>query len=200
MIDSAVSEKYGNNPTRMSIRGPLASELTPSLDRSGALHSDQQIPREPPLFSDAQTEQRLEADLGTREFPGGNLRRPSRTAAGYHVRAQGQIVLLEAFFKDWGCTEDGSAFLLGYSLVEAREVFLGIRSLTHRDAIDRVKSLLRIGIILDNLFNGNELSVREWLRSSDDLLGGQTPLAVLLEGSLESVLRVKQVVELRAGH
>ena len=91
------------------------------------------------------------------------------------------------------------AKLLGF---EDEEDFLdlisSVRKLDRRDVSDRVRHLLRIREALHSLFRDVEVE-REWLREPRPELQGQSPLALLLEGSMENLLVISRFVQWMVG-
>jgi transcriptional regulator with XRE-family HTH domain len=89
--------------------------------------------------------------------------------------------------------------LLGFEDEEdVRDLMLGLRNLDTRDAKDRVRHLMRIREALHSLFQNFDAE-REWLREPRPELQGQSPLALLLEGSMENLLTVSQFVQWMVG-
>jgi hypothetical protein len=99
----------------------------------------------------------------------------------------------------WSIDESDAARLLGFD-EEADVGYLlsGARQLDSRDCKDRVRHLLRIREALHGIFRNIDAE-REWLRESRPELNGQSPLALLLEGSMESLLTVSQFVQWMVG-
>ena len=64
-----------------------------------------------------------------------------------------------------------------------------------RDIQDRIAHLFRIHETLSSVFR-DPVVENEWLRESHALLDGRTPVSLLLEGSMEGLLLVKEYVEL----
>ena len=84
--------------------------------------------------------------------------------------------------------------MLGFeSGSDAKEIYLGLRPVGHRDANDRLRAVLRIAADLDALYQGKD-AIRDWLNEPQRDLGGKTPRALLNEGSMENLLQVKYYV------
>ena len=101
----------------------------------------------------------------------------------------------------WQLPISGACALLGYGLQEqeaVQSILSGATGLRSRDARDRVASLVRIRTLLSGLFRSVEKE-NEWLREPKELLGNKSPLDLMLEGSMEKLLTVRQFVEVMAG-
>ena len=114
-------------------------------------------------------------------------------------RATGPVQFFENLVESWGLDEEASAKLLGFEgTIELSDLLSGTVSLRGRDTKDRLRHLLEIGFALDSLFR-NENSVRMWLREPLGELGDESPLDHLREGSMEHLLRLRQLVEFLSG-
>ena len=114
-------------------------------------------------------------------------------------RATGPVQFFENLVESWGLDEEASAKLLGFEgTIELSDLLSGTVSLRGRDTKDRLRHLLEIGLALSGLFR-NEDSVRMWLREPLGELGDESPLDHLLEGSMEHLLRLRQLVEFLSG-
>jgi transcriptional regulator with XRE-family HTH domain len=99
----------------------------------------------------------------------------------------------------WALSEKEAARLLGFEDEHHfSELASGTATLSTRDMRDRVRHLLRMREALHSLFRDTEAE-REWLREPRPELNGQTPLALLLEGSMENFLVVSQLVQWMVG-
>ena len=74
-----------------------------------------------------------------------------------------------------------------------QEIYDGRKPVGHRDTNDRLRAILRIAADLDALFQ-DVFSIRGWLNEVQKDLDGATPRALLQEGSMENLLRVKYYV------
>jgi hypothetical protein len=110
------------------------------------------------------------------------------------VKPAGQIVLFKKILEDWGFSDREAAILLGFEAAsEVREVLSGAKAVRQRDVNDRLRAVLRIATDLDSLFRDVD-AIRDWLSERQSMLGDATPRALLLEGSMENLLRVKHYV------
>lgn len=115
------------------------------------------------------------------------------------LRPSGQVVLFKKIMEDWGFDNGEAAILLGFEAAsDIREIYLGMRSVRQRDANDRLRAILRIATDLDALF-GEVAAIRDWLSEPQHDLDGATPRALLTEGSMENLLRVKYYVAYLSG-
>jgi transcriptional regulator with XRE-family HTH domain len=89
--------------------------------------------------------------------------------------------------------------LLGFEDEEyVHDLMSGARKLDRRDVKDRVRHLMRIREALHSLFQSLDAE-REWLREPRPELRGESPLALMLEGSMENLLTVSQFVQWMVG-
>lgn len=127
--------------------------------------------------------------------------RPSgrATATRLKVRKTGEVQFFERLLQIWGLDERQGATLLGFEQAShVRDLLSGAVSLRRRDAQDRLKNLIEIRAALDKLYRDEDVE-REWLREPNPYLEGSKPLDILLEGSMEGLLRVRQFVEYLSG-
>src|SRR5262249_50447495 len=115
------------------------------------------------------------------------------------VKTAGQVVLFKKVMEDWRFSDKEAATLLGFeSGSDVKDIFAGLKPVGHRDANDRLRAVLRIAADLDALFQ-DAASVRDWLKEPQKDLGGKTPRALLDEGSMENLLKVKYYVSHLSG-
>lgn len=99
----------------------------------------------------------------------------------------------------WGLDRSAAAKLLGYEDDRlAHELLSGAASLRTRDAKDRIRHVFVIREALHQLFRDERVE-REWLREPRPELNNNTPIQLLLEGSMENMLLVRQLVEWMVG-
>ncbi len=113
----------------------------------------------------------------------------------------GEVTLFRAIANYWNLTSEQAGLLLGLDpgngdLVD--RLFRGTRTLQSRDSKDRVAVLFRIRRNLSALLR-DSTSENHWLRSPDPALDGKTPLSLMLEGSILSLLDLEQYVATIAG-
>lgn len=120
--------------------------------------------------------------------------RPSR-------RISGPIQFVHKLLKTWKLDRRNAGALLGFGESEAREVLdilEGRAEIRGRDIKDRIASLYQIRKILHSLFQDENVE-NEWLRERHVELHNQRPMELLLEGSMENILYVRDYVEAAAG-
>ena len=108
------------------------------------------------------------------------------------------VVKLLDFWKLEPCDAVG---LLGFDVADADHVsaVLGGRELLRgRDIRDRIAHLLSIRATLRALFRDLEVE-NDWLREPHTMLDQQTPMSLLLGGSMEDLLLVREYVDTAAG-
>lgn len=114
-------------------------------------------------------------------------------------RLTGPVQFFTRLLEVWELDENAGAKLLGYEgVTQVRDLLSGAASLRGRDAKDRIRYLFEIDAALGQLFRDEAVEL-DWLRESRSELGGDNPLALLLEGSMENLLVVKQLVERISG-
>ena len=93
------------------------------------------------------------------------------------------------------------ALLLGFDETDrahARNILVGRVALKGRDIEDRVVCLYQIRKTLHALLR-NEKTENEWLRKRHDGLDGHRPMELMLKGSMENLLLIRDYVEAIAG-
>ena len=116
-------------------------------------------------------------------------------------RLPSPIWFVEKLLKTWRLSHDDAAPLLGFEpsdLPYVTDVLAGRAVLRGRDAMDRIAYLLWIRKTLSALHR-NEEAENEWLREPQKILDDEAPMNLLLEGSMENLLLVKEYVEATAG-
>lgn len=117
------------------------------------------------------------------------------------VRPVGHIRLFDSILRTWQLHESDAVRLLGLEPSDkgyVAEVLAGRKALRDRDANDRIAYLIGIRMALFALF-GDETEENDWLREPQPSLDGQVPMQLLLEGSMENLLLVKEYVEAATG-
>jgi hypothetical protein len=115
-------------------------------------------------------------------------------------RKTGPVLFVEKLLSAWKLSLEQGASLLGFDDARSLSHLLaGLTTLKGRDAKDRVRHLFEIREALFKLFGGDESAERYWLREPASLLGNKAPLDLLVDGSMENLLRTKQYVEYVAG-
>ncbi len=119
----------------------------------------------------------------------------------YQPRLTGPVQFLEKLLKTWHLSRADAIPLLGLEDTErayVESLLAGLAPLRSRDLKHRIASLFRIRKTLYSLFR-DEKAENDWLREPHDALDGQKPMDIMLEGSMENLLLVKEYVEEAAG-
>ena len=123
------------------------------------------------------------------------------TRPSYHGRITGPVKFVNQLLATWYLGPEKACILLGFEpsrFAYVHGVLQGYETLTGRDAKDRIAHLFQIRKLLSALFR-DEAVENEWLREPRDVLKGKTPMDLLLEGSMENLLLVREYVELVTG-
>ena len=113
----------------------------------------------------------------------------------------GPIQLFNAILKTWRLDESHAILLLGLEPSDrgyAADLLAGRKVIKGRDIKDRLAYLIQIRMTLSGWFR-NEAVENEWLREPQKLLDGKVPMELLLEGSMENLLLVKEYVQAATG-
>ena len=116
-------------------------------------------------------------------------------------RLPGPIQFIMKLLGAWKLDLGDVAALLGFERPERAHVenlLNGRVGLVGRDVKDRIACLLYIRSALSALFACEEVE-NEWLREPHEMLGGQVPMHLLFEGSMDNLLLVKEYVDVVAG-
>ena len=116
-------------------------------------------------------------------------------------RPTAPIRLFEKILRTWQLREVDAVSLLGLEPSDndyVAEVLAGRRVLRGRDANDRIAYLIQIRMALFAWLK-DEAEERDWLREPQATLDGQVPMELLLEGSMENLLLVKEYVDAATG-
>jgi len=124
----------------------------------------------------------------------------SAKASPYRSRITGPVKFVNKLLATWHLEPESACVLLGFEpsrFAYVNDVLQGYETLTGRDTKDRIVHLIQIRTSLSALFR-DETVENEWLREPHDTLNGKKPMDLLLEGSMENLLLVKEYVELVA--
>ncbi|MDN5881956.1 MAG: hypothetical protein L0H75_00510 [Nitrosospira sp.] len=126
----------------------------------------------------------------------------SRKIVPGHSPITGPVQFFSKLLEAWNINDLQSAcMLLGYeesSESDVRDILSGRSRLETRDEKDRIAELFVIRKALLSVFQDRKVE-NQWLRERQEILGGTSPLDLLLEGSWPNLLRVRQLAELMAG-
>ena len=116
-------------------------------------------------------------------------------------RPIGPIQIFNTILKTWQLDESHAIVLLGLEPFDqgyAADLLAGRKVVKGRDVKDRLAYLIQIRMTLSGWFR-NEAVENEWLREPQKLLDGEVPMELLLEGSMENLLLVKEYVQAATG-
>ncbi len=116
-------------------------------------------------------------------------------------RLSGPVKFVQSLLKTWGLTQDDALPLLGFEDSDRQYVsnlLNGNVALSGRDVKDRITYLLEIRKTLSALFLNEEVE-NEWLREKHAMLNNIAPMELMLEGTMENLLLVKEYVDTAAG-
>jgi hypothetical protein len=116
-------------------------------------------------------------------------------------RISGPVQFVLKLLESWRLSKDDAVLLLGFDQKDngfVQAVLAGTADLHGRDVRDRIAHLFHIRQTLSSLFRNLDVE-NEWLREPHTLLDEQEPLTLLLGGSMEDLLLVKEYVDAAAG-
>ncbi len=116
-------------------------------------------------------------------------------------RRTGPIQFLLKLAEAWRLSHEEVVPLLGFSpgdVVHVTAALGGWAEFRCRDVRDRIAHLFRIRESLHSLFRDVEVE-NEWLREPQDLLEGKSPMSLMVGGSMEDLLLVREYVDEVAG-
>ena len=122
--------------------------------------------------------------------------------AQYQTRhLTGPIQFIRNLLNTWNLDQNDAVSLLGFEVKDqhyVRKLVDGYTPLMGRDIKDRIAYLFQIRGTLSDLFQSEDVE-NEWLREKHTMLNDQTPLELLLDGTMENLLLIKDYVNLVAG-
>ena len=116
-------------------------------------------------------------------------------------RLSGPIQFVLKLLDSWRLTKSDAVVLLGFDESDsdyAHAVLEGRAALHGRDVRDRIAHLFQIQKTISTLFRDPDVE-NAWLREPHVLLDGREPLDLLLGGSMENLLLVKEYADAAAG-
>ena len=190
-------DKRVNRPTpKLGPRDELANSdiLRDSVRRE---------PRRLQRFSDPEG---VQPPANLDQFAAATLRRgvtpdTGSTESPYRARLTGPVKFFNLLLAAWDLESESACVLLGFEPSESADVNAILRGyvpLRGRDVKDRIAHLFRIRVLLSTLFRNKSVE-NQWLREPRDILEGKAPMDLLLEGSMENLLLVREFVELSTG-
>ena len=139
--------------------------------------------------------------LSTSDRAGIVTLRRSREVPQPPVRLTGPVQFIVKLLGTWKLEPDKAAVLLGFEESgkdHVERILRGREPLSGRDAKDRIVHLFHIRRTLSALFQDREVE-NEWLREPRSLFHDKSPMDLLLEGSMENLLLLREYVETMAG-
>jgi transcriptional regulator with XRE-family HTH domain len=119
--------------------------------------------------------------------------------SGHTSRIAAPVKFMAKLMEAWRIDERQAAKLLGFDEEEdVRSLLSGVTQPDTRDCKDRLRHLIRIREALHAVFRDLQAE-REWLHEPRPELGGRKPFTLLLEGSMENLLTVSQLVQWMVG-
>ncbi len=118
------------------------------------------------------------------------------------VDLTGPVQFLKNLLDTWNLDSKCALVLLGLDSDDeslAEDLLTGLVALSGRDAKDRIVFLYEIRKYLSALFRDEKVE-NQWLREPHEMLGERTPMDLMLSGSRENLLLVKEYVEAAAGY
>ena len=98
----------------------------------------------------------------------------------------------------WDFSRKDAAEILGFEDEGMiGELYAGIEKVRQRDVRDRLKIFLSLAVDLHGLYD-SDATIKQWLDQPKKLLRGKTPRSLIVEGSMENLLRVRQLVQYEA--
>ena len=116
-------------------------------------------------------------------------------------RLTGPIQFVLKLLEDWHLSKEDAIGLLGFEQTDeahVSDVLNGLDQFRGRDVRDRIAHLFHIRGTLSFLWQNLDVE-NDWLRESHSLLAEQSPLDLLLGGSMEDFLLVREYVDAAAG-
>ena len=119
---------------------------------------------------------------------------PAKTVTS-SVRPSGPVLFILKLLFTWKLETEHAAVLLGLEdWNRTLRILNGSEPLVGRDIRDRIGHLYQIRRTLWSLFQ-DEIVENEWLREPHSLIHNMTPMDLLLEGSMESLVIFREYVE-----
>lgn len=112
-------------------------------------------------------------------------------------RVTGPVQFVSKLLEVWNLNASDAIPMLGFEQEDGPivdSILAGRSSLRGRDSKDRIAALFRVRSLLAELFRDIDAE-RAWLRTARPEFGGRSPVELLRQGSMESLLTLRQFVE-----
>ena len=116
-------------------------------------------------------------------------------------RLTGPVQFMAKLIETWRLKPETASAMLGFGSEggeQLQRILCGKETLDAEEQKERIVHLFRIRATLAALFEDERVE-NEWLRERHSLLRENEPMTLLLEGSMENLLLVKEYVETMAG-
>ena len=113
------------------------------------------------------------------------------------IRPSGPVQFIVKLLEFWKLDKFDAGCLLGFEEIDADyvdRILEGTEYLRGRDVRERISHLFWIRKSLRSLFRDLEVE-NEWLRESHALLGGRSPMSLLLGGSMDDLELTREYVD-----
>lgn len=190
------------NPNPVLTPKPISYSQSPRYDFYSGLSPSEVIWLQP-LEDEHKRQQRFRKSI--RQATAGSRQTAARSHVSVQPSAQqrttGPVKFLRKLLTTWRLHDQDAVALLGFDEADAAMVFdllAGRADFKGRDVRDRIVCLFQIRKTLHSLLQDDKVE-NEWLRQSHVGLDQDCPMDLLLEGSMENLLLVKDYVEAIAG-
>ena len=189
--DFGMSNRDAMRSTRVATPEELLNAASTSNDSFGS---------SPTLDSVEQQEHRLPEPILSEWVRMQTMRAPTASEANL-FGPTGPLLFIQKLVGFWNLEAIDAAELLGFDRSDAGHVWMALdgRSLIPgRDLADRIAHLVAISATLRSLFRDLKVE-NDWLRETHEALDNRSPLSLLLGGSMEDLLFVREYVDAAAG-
>lgn len=125
----------------------------------------------------------------------------SKKTGSLSARITGPVRFMTKLLDTWNLDKNDAVPLLGFEQLDqthVADILDGLATLNRRDTKDRIAYLIQIRKTLSGLFRDKSVE-NEWLRERHKLLDNETPMGLMLEGSMRNLLLVLEYVNTVAG-
>lgn len=192
-----------SSPGHDGATGPLPSQWSLyAIPRDGEMLLPDDSADTAPWWSPAQTEEPAKSDAVRFDLVGQNgVRGIGFVPDLAPQRLPGPVQFVLKLMEFWRIEDGDAVRLLGFDEHDAHyvaSILAGGQQFRGRDVRERIGHLFRIRSILSALFRDRETE-NGWLRERHSLLHDRAPIDLMLGGSMEDLLLVRDYVERAAG-